>query len=574
MKGHGRWHWLILVLTLFLVPALHSEIRQEAQTNPQGKNQPKATPGAADPTKKMTRQEMQKAYKELETPYKKWLDEEVVYIISPEERQAFLQLATNEDRENFIEQFWMRRNPDPDSPENDFKEEHYRRIAYANERFSSGMPGWKTDRGRIYIIWGKPDSMDQHPAGGPYTRSPEEGGGETTVYPFEDWHYNYLEGVGNNIDLEFVDPTGSGEYHLTTDPCEKDALAHVPNGGMSDMEASGDATQAQRFTNPNGTTCPISEIQPSQWADPFLRIEQFAKVQTAPPVKFKDLSALVSARIVRNQIDFLYHYDFFKVTSDSVMVPVTLQIPNRQMNFKDKDGVQSATMNVFLRVSTIGGRIVQTQEDVISRDFPDTLFQQYLKNDSIYQKIFPLRPGLYRLDVVIKDVASGNVGVQNLRLAVPPFKDDELDCSTLLIAHDIEHVPAKQVGLGQFIIGDSKVTPDLKVEFAADQKMGVYFQVYNLKTDDKTRHSNVIVEYRVTHGDQEVFKESETGEKLKETGQELTIERMISLAGMQPGKYKFEITVKDQLANQSVARSAEFTVKPAAQQQQRASTGN
>jgi GWxTD domain-containing protein len=576
MKGFGRWHLIVLVSAGLAVPVLHSETRQDSQQSQQQQNQnsddkaPKALPKPAD--QKMTREQMKKAYKELETPYKKWLDEEVVYIISPEERQAFLQLTTNEDRENFIEQFWLRRDPTPDTPENEFKEEHYRRIAYANQYFSSGFPGWKSDRGRIYIIWGPPDSKDSHPAGGPYTRTPEEGGGETTTYPFEDWHYNYLEGVGENIDLEFVDPTGSGEYHLTTDPCEKDALAHVPSGGESDMEITGEATQAQRFTNPNGTTCPISEIQPAEWADPFLRIEQFAKVQQAPPVKFKDLSALVSARIVRNQINFLYHFDFFKVTSDSVMVPVTIQIQNRQMTFKEKDDVHSATVNVFLRVSTIGGKIVQTQEDTISRDFPDTLFQQYLTKDSIYQKTFALRPGLYRLDAVIKDVDSGNVGVENLRLAVPPYNDDEIQGSTLVLAHDIEHIPAKQVGVGQFVIGDSKVTPDLKAEFFGNQKMGVYLQVYNLKTDEKSHKSQVSIEYRVTHGDQEVFKETETGDKLKETGAELTIERMISLDGMQPGKYKIQITVKDQLANQSISRDGEFTVKPVAQE--RASTGN
>lgn len=577
MKGLGRWFWIIGISAGLVVPVLHSEVRQESQSGTQQttddskKQQPTKPP--APPDQKMTREQMKKAYKELETPYKKWLDEEVVYIISPEERQAFLQLTTNEDRENFIEQFWLRRDPTPDTPENEFKEEHYRRIAYANERFSSGIRGWKTDRGRIYIIWGKPDSIDAHPAGGPYTRTPEEGGGETTVYPFEDWHYNYLEGIGENINLEFVDPSGSGEYHLTTDPCEKDALAYVPNAGMSDMEAQGTATQAQRFTNPNGTTCPISEIQPVDFSDPFLRIEQFAKVQQAPPVKFKDLSALVSARIVRNQINFLYHYDFFRVTSDAVMVPVTIQIPNRQMTFKEKDDVHSAAMNIFLRVSTIGGRIVQTQEDTISRDFPDSLFQQYLTKDSVYQKTFALRPGLYRLDVVIKDVGSGNVGVENLRLPVSTFKDDAIDGSTLVLAYDIQHIPAKQVGVGQFVIGDSKVTPDLKEEFVGNQKMGVYLQVYNLKIDDKTRKSSVTIEYRVTHDNQEVFKETETGDKLKETGEELTIERMISLDGMQPGKYKIEITVKDQLSNLSISRTADFTVKPVAQQQ-RAATGN
>jgi hypothetical protein len=166
----------------------------------------------------------------------------------------------------------------------------------------------------------------------------------------------------------------------------------------------------------------------------------------------------------------------------------------------------------------------------------------------------------------VKDVQSGNVGVENLRLAVHAFKDDSIDGSTLVIAHDIEHVSPKQIGLGQFVIGDSKVTPELKQEFAGNEKMGVYMQVYNLKVDDKTHKSDVVVEYRVTRGDQEIFKETETSEKLKETGVELTIERMISLDGMQPGKYKIEITVKDQLANQTFAQNADFTVKPAAQE--------
>jgi GWxTD domain-containing protein len=134
--------------------------------------------------------------KELESPYKKWLDEDVIYIISPEERHSFLNLATNEEREQFIEAFWQRRNPDPDSPENTFKEEHYRRIAYANEHYPSGIPGWKTDRGKIYIMWGPADEVDSHPTGGNWDRPTDQGGGSTTTYPWETWRYRHLEGQG------------------------------------------------------------------------------------------------------------------------------------------------------------------------------------------------------------------------------------------------------------------------------------------------------------------------------------------------------------------------------------------
>src|SRR5437763_12214791 len=165
--------------------------------------------------------------------YKKWLQEDVTYIISEEEKKVFKDLQTDEEKENFIEQFWVRRDPDPRTSENEFKEEHYRRVAYANERFASGIPGWKTDRGRIYITFGPPDEIDSHPSGGTYERPPEQGGGETSTFPFEDWRYRYIEGIGNDVTVEFVDPTMTGEYHMTMDYTEKDALMYVPGAGLT-----------------------------------------------------------------------------------------------------------------------------------------------------------------------------------------------------------------------------------------------------------------------------------------------------------------------------------------------------
>src|SRR2546423_6538570 len=121
-------------------------------------------PGAPPVVQKLDKEakrKMKRTLKELDSAYRQWLTEDVTYIISPDERNAFLQLDTNEEREQFIEQFWLRRSSNPDLPENDFKEEHYRRIAYANEHFASGIPGWKTDRGRMYIMWGPARSEER-----------------------------------------------------------------------------------------------------------------------------------------------------------------------------------------------------------------------------------------------------------------------------------------------------------------------------------------------------------------------------------------------------------------------------
>ncbi|HJZ65878.1 MAG TPA: GWxTD domain-containing protein [Candidatus Acidoferrum sp.] len=526
---------------------------------------PQSDPAPPQKLTKDQKKKMGKALKELGKEYKEWLNEDVVYIISPEERTAFLQLSTNEEREQFIEQFWLRRSSNPDLPDNDFKEEHYRRIAYANEHYASGIPGWRTDRGRIYIIWGPADEVDSHPTGGTYDRPIEEGGGSTTTYPWEKWRYRYLEGLGNNIELEFVDPSGSGEYRLTMDPGEKDALLHVPGAGLSLMESMGMASKADRFTRSDGMTLPTSMGGTPASMNEFNRLELYAKVQQAPAVKFKDLESLVTSRVVRDQVHFTWRTDFLKVTNDTVLVPVTVQIPNNQLSFQAKDGVHSATINIFGRVSTLTGRVVQTFEDVVSRDFPDSLFQQSVKLQSIYQKAVPLRPGLYRLDLVLKDVQSGNVGVVNTRLAVHQYEDAKLDSSSLILADQIEHVPAKQIGAGQFVLGSSKVRPRLEGDFTTADKLGIYMQVYNLKPDDTTHKSSATFQYTVRKGEQQVLQFKETSADMKQSGDQVTIERLLPLATLAPGKYTLEINATDSLTNQTITRTADFTVKePAA----------
>ncbi|HWF14064.1 MAG TPA: GWxTD domain-containing protein [Candidatus Acidoferrales bacterium] len=567
MNRLERMSVILLIGGAFLLPAsprLHAQDQDKDQSAASADKQQDSGKKKNDGKKNL-----KKLQKELATPYKKWLEEEVPYIITDEERSAFLQLQTNEEREQFIEGFWQRRDPTPDTVENEFKEEHYRRIAYANERFSSGIPGWRTDRGRIYIMWGPPDSIESHSAGSTYDRPMTEGGGQTTVYGFDDWNYHYMEGIGQNITIEFVDPTGTGEYHITMDPGEKDAMAHVPGGGPSLLESMGMSTQAQRFTQSNGSTAPLGSAQVNgggglESQNEFTRLEQFAKVQAPPPVKFKDLEEVVSSRILRNQISFDYRFDFMRITGDTILVPVTVQIQNKQMTFRDHDGVQSASLNLFGRVSSMTGRVIQTFEDVIQRDFPDSLLEPSLKGFSIYQKAIPLRPGLYKLDLVIKDVNSGNVGVVNTRLAVSPIPDDKLEASSLILADQMEPVSSKDVGVGQFVLGSTKVRPKLDAEFHADQALDIYLQFYNLKVDDKTHRNNVSLDFKITQNGQVVSHEVKTGDQIQQSGEQITVQQIIAPKTLAPGKYKVEIQATDLVANQTVTRSADFSVTPPA----------
>jgi GWxTD domain-containing protein len=513
-------------------------------------------------TSRDTNKRQKKLYKELSDPDRIWVDYDVPDIITPDEKKAYLELSTSEEREQAREIFWQSRNPDPESPVNAFKEEHYRRLAYADEHFASGIPGRKTDRGHIYIIWGPPDEIESHPTGGTYQRSPQQGGGESTAYPWELWRYRHLDGVGENIEIEFVDPSGTGEYHITSDPCEKDALTHVPGAGLSLSEIMNGGSKVGRFTNSNGTTCPMPLGGMSANADEFENIERTFKVQHAFG-HFRDLEQKVNSRIVANTLPFTYRADFLRATSTTVLVPITVQLRNRDLSFQGKQGLQSAVLDVYGRITDLGGRTVQAFDDIVSRDFPESLFSASLELSSIYQKSVPLRSGLYRLDLVIKDTHSGNIGIQSSALRVPRYEEGKLDASSLILADQIDPVASNLLGAGQFVLGAYKVRPRLSQEFSGSDKLGIYLQLYNLQLDPETRKTEVSVAYRITKDQQEVWSAVETADHLHQGGEQLTIERFLPVNTLEPGRYTIEVTAIDLLSNKTVTRASEFTIKPA-----------
>src|SRR3984957_19802070 len=473
-----------------------------AQTSPA---QPTATPAPASDTKKretvskpMTdkqrKKKEDKLRKELETPYRKWLNEDVTYIITDEERQAWKRLSTDDEREEFIEQFWLRRDPTPDSEENEFKEEHYRRIAYANERFASGIPGWKTDRGRIYIVYGPPDEIDDHSSGGTYDRPIEEGGGTTSSFPFIDWTYRYIEGVGTNVKIEFVDTTMSGEFRMTMDPSEKDALTYVPGAGLTLAEQMGTADKSQRFTRTDGTTLGTGANPLPESMNEFTRLGQFANLQKPPEVKFKDLQAVVSSSIRYNNLPFKARADYIKLTDSTILTTVTIELQRKDLQFTQKDNIAKATVNIFGRITSITGRIVNTFEDPVTVEVPADMLSKAIDGASIYQKQIPLAPGTYRLNIVCKDITGGNMTTYPMALNVPHFDDEKLSSSSLILADLIEKVSTRSIGTGQFVIGDTKVRPRLTDTFERGEKLGIYTQFYNFSPDEKTKKPNASIE--------------------------------------------------------------------------------
>ncbi|HTS62837.1 MAG TPA: GWxTD domain-containing protein [Candidatus Acidoferrales bacterium] len=514
-------------------------------------------------TEKERKRKEEKLRKELETPYRKWLNEDVAYIITDEERAAFKRLQTDDERENFIENFWLRRDPTPDTVENEFKEEHYRRIAYANENFASGIPGWKTDRGRIYITYGPPDEKESHPSGGSYERPPEEGGGTTSTFPFEQWRYRYIEGIGTNIIIEFVDPTMSGEYHMTMDPSEKDALLYVPGAGLTMMEQMGLSSKTDRFNRTDGTHLGVPFGAQTESMNEFNRLEQFAKLQRPPAVKFKDLEAAVSSRISYSILPMKVRADFFPLTDASVLTFVTLQFENKDLQFQNKEGVQKAVVNIFGKVSTMTRRIVTTFEDTVTVDSPNEYLQQISQRKSIYNKSVPLAPGTYRLNVVAKDVVGGNLAIYEVALNVPRMDSEKLTASNIVLADMIEHVPTKSIGMGQFVIGTSKVRPRVDDVFKREEKMGIYFKIYNFGTEGDSHVPTGEVTYEVVKNgtNEKIFEVSEDVAKIPgASANQVTVEKLLPLNTLAPGQYTLRVKITDKNRNQVLTPSAQFTV--------------
>ncbi len=545
-------------------------------TDTDGVKRVPVSPDVPDPTKRdrTDREKIQqnKAMKqELKGSYKTWVEQDVRWIITDEELAAFKHLSNDEERDQFIENFWLRRNPDPDSPENEFREEHYARIAYANEHFAAGKAGWRTDRGHIYIAYGKPDSIDSHPSGGSYERPQEEGGGETSTFPFEIWHYRYIEGIGDNIDIEFVDTCMCGDYHMTIDRSEKDALKHVPGAGLTQMEEMGQAKKADRFSGGGLEQLGTGPMSSQNQSKQFDRLDTFAKLQAAPVIKFKDLESYMATSKILTGPPFLFDVrtDYVKVTNDTVLVPLTLLIHNSDITYNTKDGVSMGTVNILGRVSSLTGRPLQTFEDTVGVQSPSELLDKERQKSSVYWKSFPLKPGLYKVDVVIKDVNNpDHIGHWTRSINVPKFDDDQLGHSSLILADTMYRVPTKDIGAGNFVIGNTHITPRVAtgpavpVVFHRNQNLNFWMQLYNLGIDEKNKQNGATIEYQIMDlaTNKAILDASETTNKINPNADQVTLEKSLPLASLQPGKYQVSIKVNDGVKKQQIAETANFEV--------------
>jgi len=501
--------------------------------------------------------------------YKKWLNEDVFWIISPEERDVFVKLKTDEERDSFIEQFWFRRNPDPSSPENTFKIEHYRRILYANENFTAGIAGWKSDRGMIYIKFGEPDRKTTYPAGGTYERERKEGGGSTTIFPMERWEYRHIEGVGDDVELEFVDDKGGGLYELTFDPNRKDALLLSGLMGLTwdeeeQLQMTGTTNKQDRISGRRysgdlkGAYAGTNGFETAK-DKPFAKLELSGALNRSPVIKYKDLEAAVSARITYSMFPFDAHADFIRLTDQQILVPITVLMANDQLTCTRVGDLYFAKVQIYGRVVGLANRIEAQFEDEVAREFPTSEWEKTKARSSIYQKRLILKPGVYKLELAVRDADSKRIGTLEKRLEVPRYGEGQLKLSSVILADRIESV-FKELATSSFILGDLKVIPKTDDAFPSSANMGIYLQIYNFAVDQQSQRPGIQVEYGISAKGAEPDSWRDTSSLVQFAGNYCRLARMVNLSRLKAGDYEMRVRVRDTISGQSSTASAPFRI--------------
>jgi GWxTD domain-containing protein len=518
VSQRGKWVVQIsLVLALLFFPILPLAQRPPAgsckrHSTPQGNKEPQRTISITDDF----------------TSY--WLEEDIRWIITDEERGVFKLLKNDEERNQFIEQFWFRRDPTPDTLENEYREEHYRRMVYANEQFASAIPGWKTDRGRIYVMYGPPDEVKAQSLTVPSSESADNR--QTQSYPLEVWNYRYLEGIGQEVELQFVDTCRCGDYRYRMSEQEKAEIL-LPPGSMPWQKRSSDSSNLQAF---------LKSMRPAKTQSrDFLVIER-----PIPPFKVQT--------------------DFFRVTRATDWVRLTLEIANRDVIWKNSSGRRSMKLKVQGRVTTLTGRVASSFEDAIEDDVASEAWVTVADGTHMYWWALEVTPGPHRVDLKVEDLNGKEIGTWSQGIIVPDYSGTKLEASSLILADDI--TPSKQSG-ENFVVGANRVRPRLEplqgtlVTFKRAETLNLWMQVYNLPVDANKHRPTAAINYEIVNSSNQhtAFQLAETTENLGQAGEQITLQKSVPLDGFESGPYQVTVKVTDPISKHTVSATSAFLIE-------------
>ena len=507
-----------------------------------------------------------KSAEERPQHFKKWLDEDVVYIITPEEKGIFRKLTTDEEREQFIEQFWQRRDPNPLTVDNEFKIEHYRRIAYANDHYQSGKAGWKTDRGHIYILFGPPNEIQTNPSGHVYNRDMNQGGGHTTTFPYEVWFYRNIEGIGSGVEIEFVDASMSGEYRMAISPEEKDALLYASGTGNTLLEEMGYENREDRIRNMGIKN--VSGNTMFRWGElnhAMDRYTQFFQLRRPPEIQFKDLQQLVNTKISYSILPADLNWDYIQLSPGRFMIALTLGLPNSALGFKEIGlDRHQAKVEVYGLIQSLSGKIVYEFEDTIVKELSTAqLTNPRGTGNSLYQRSAPMIPGRFKLTVVLKDTKTGNTSVLERSFHLPAPPENALFTSSLFIGDRVTPAGKGELLTDPFILeGNLKLYPNVGHKIRNGTSVSGYIEVYNLAVDEKTLKPDWDISVELFRGDQPVDYPRESISQMFPIfkGDKLVLFWIQSLKLQEAGPYDLKVSVTDKIRGHTASASSNVNV--------------
>ena len=422
---------------------------------------------------------------ELPEHHKKWLEEEVVYIIVPLEKEVFSKLTTDRERNLFIDAFWKQRDHTPSTPKNEFREEHYRRISHVNHFFgrTSPKPSWKTDRGRIYIILGEPNDIQRFE-------------GKDTVYPSEVWFYQDMTkfGLPAGFNLVFFQERGVGEYKLYS-PLG-DGPQALMTGYFGDWLDYLAAYEKLNELEPALAAVSLSLIpgeqsaaqgRPSMSSDILLQ-----RVETAPSRLIKDKYAqrfleykdIVEVEYSANYITCDSLVKIMKDPSGLYFVHFAIEPERLSVDFFEKK--YYTTLKVNGTVSNMEGKAIHQFERDISLEFNREQLEQIRNVPFSIRDMFPLIPGNYKMSILVKNEISKEFTSIERNLLIPG-DDDGLKMTSIILGYQMtEDVPPKN-RLRPFQIGKNQISIQTTKAFLKRDDLVVYFQIHGLSPEHRAK---------------------------------------------------------------------------------------
>ncbi len=477
-----------------------------------------------------------KSTSELPQRFKIWLEEDVVYIISSLEKDVFLRLETDRERDLFIEAFWKHRDPTQGTPKNEFREEHYQRLSYANYHFGRGVPkpGWKTDQGRIYIILGEPGDIDRLI-------------GETQIYNAEIWFYQGLTkyGLPPGFNLVFYQRSGMGEYVLYS-PLNDGPQALMTSyfGDQADYLA---AYKTLKKINPTLALVSLSLIpgESARFGRPSLASDlMLQNIYRVPQQDLKERYAekflmykdIVEVEYTANYIDNDHSVKIIKDPSGIYFVHYVVEL--MRFSVQQYQGEYSTHLKINGNVKDLGGKTIFQYEGSFSVEFDETELKQLSYRPFDLYDMFPLLPGSYKLSVIVKNEVSREFTSIEKDISIPEA-DPDLQMSSLILGYKTEHISSVTDYIAPFRIGQDQIYFQPMRIFLPDDKLFLVFQILSLSPD---LHQRGAIKIEIFKGEEKVFSMTK---KVRDYQDRLNFKEDIFLKEFKPAHYRIKVALLD-----------------------------